>query len=88
MKIKNYTLNNNFIELLEFISYKLNIEYNIFDNFIFFYTFYDSFQSILFQFNFDIDNYDCYEFKSNFSIFIDNNNFIDFLLDIYNKFKE
>lgn len=86
---KNTFKRDEFIDMLEFIinsinnKYSLSFNYCIDENRV---SFYDELtRSEILAFLYD-DNYYCYAFLSDTLLFdIDNNNYSDFLLDIFNS---
>jgi len=87
MQTKTYILNKKFIDLLNFVAIQTDTDFNVHDNFIYFFIIKNSKQDIIFQFNYNLDTYYCFQFQSIFYKKLEDNNFEDFLLDIYNILK-
>jgi len=88
MKTEVYTINKNFIDFLNMFSVKSDLDFKIFDNFIYFYFIKNYKEEIVFQFNYNIDTYFCNQFRSKYYPKIEDDFYEDFLLDIYNLIKK
>ena len=88
--MKNYILNNEIGQMLDYIALTSNLEYTVANHSIYFYQeIYDDNLTILctenvFSFKYDKKNF--YDFESEYRINVNDNNQIDFLLDILNYF--